>query len=191
MSIVKLVNQARQLLEVLAELERGRAYDLSQLTEHVGVESRAELRTVAECLQKQGCVELLEQDGGSFVALRSLDFDPGLVVYVEPAPAPDPNRSAIAEAKVELFGGPPGDRGAISTTVEVAPLKRPEAPSPPTAQTVGDLTIAQVLRALATAVEGAAEIGEREKGALLEHLEAVATNPSIRPWLSTPLRRMV
>ena len=191
MTLVKLINQARQMLEVLDELERGKAYDLSQLAEHVGVETQAELRTVAECLQKQGCVELMEMDGGSFVALRSLDFDPGLVVYKEEdAGEKKEERSPIAEASVDLVGGLSAGRGAISTKVEVAPMEKPPAKEKPAGSDVGDLTIGQILTALGGAIQGSPELGDLEKKALVENINTPVGSSSIRQWLETPLKHM-
>ncbi|MBW2278218.1 MAG: hypothetical protein JRF63_12040 [Deltaproteobacteria bacterium] len=191
MTLVKLVNQARQMLEVLNELERGKAYDLSQLAEHVGVESLDELKTVAKCLQGQGCVELMEMDSGSFVALRSLEFDPGLVVYREsdaPTAKKQEQRSAIADASVDLVGGLPSDRVAIST--KVAPLEKPVSKPQPQRGGVGDLTIAQILSGLAGAIEGSADLGDAEKRSLLENINAVVASSSIQQWLKTPLKNM-
>jgi hypothetical protein len=55
---------------------------------------------------------------------------------------------------------------------------------------VGDLTIRQVLEALAGAVESSTEIDDREKFPLLDKIRSVASNETIRKWLETPLSKM-
>jgi len=197
MSIITLVNQARQLLEILAELEQGNAYDLYQLGEHIGTKNKTELHEVAQILKDQGCVEMIQgqDDGGSpmvALALRSLDFDPGLVV--RPKKFETPETGGIVNATVDLTAGTLETPREPSPEVERQP-SQPQQQTPKVApaedSAIGELTIEQILLQLADAVEQSDVIDPPTKYPLLEKIKAVAGHPAIGSWLKTPLRIIV
>jgi len=196
MSIQKLVNQAREMLEILGELEKGKAYDLKELGGHIGVSSNKELLDVVGALRDQGCIEIIngkDDSGEAFtaVALRSQDFDPGLVVTGD-FKEKDEKKGGIVDANIGFFSG------SVEEPQKKAPRIDIEFKSPPSekalprdAKDVGDLTIEQVLLQLADAVEQSDGIDDPVKYPLLEKIRSVASHPAILAWLRAPLRELV
>ncbi len=198
MSTATLVNQARQLLEILSELEQGKAYDLHQLGEHIGVSSKKELYEVAQILNDQGCAEIIrgKDDSGSPIvamAFRSLDFDPGLVTSPKASEPPE-KKAGIVDTHVDLSATAPHRSQDKAPRVAVrfgAQPALPTEPAPESGPEIGQLTITQILLQLAEAVEQSSAIDAATKYPLLEKINSVASHPAIGSWLKTPLKNMV
>lgn len=198
MSQSNLVDEARQLLEILGELEQGKAYDLDQLGEHIGAKTKKELAEVAQMLKDQGCVEIIrgKDDSGLPIvalALRSLDFDPGLVTGPS-ANEPSEKKGGIVDTNVFLSANKAERPKAADSRVNVRFDPRPSLPKEPEPKKepkFGELTIEQILLQLAQAVEQSDAIDPSTKYPLLEKIKTVATHPAIDFWLKTPLKNML
>lgn len=205
MTIITLVHQARQLLEILSELEQGKAYDIDQLGEHIGVRDKKELYEVSQILKDQGCVEIIrghDDSGGPIVAmaLRSLDFDPGLVTLRNGGKSGEKS-GGITSASVELVSTqvpkPTGQEPRVDIRLqtppppETAPQKEPAVRLATNEQKIGSLTIEQILLQLAEAIEQSDALDAPTKYPLLEKIQAVAGHPAISSWLKTPLKNIV
>ncbi len=183
------------MLDILMELEQGKAYDLLQLGEHIGTEDPDELGASAFELREKGFVELLEsQDAGRLVVVLISPTGNG-----EPGNSPKKEeKSIIAEANVNFMSSVQPvkgesstrskERGVITTSVDLAPAVSKAAPQQ---SPIEAITIGEILNALASAVENSPDIKDKEKWPLVEKINAVVSSKDISPWLKAPIKTIV